>query len=107
MSIPIPKSAEEAVREELSEWEHFTASDGQPSIRMRESRTPEEVARAIIAAVRGPLYREAAEAILASEHLRNLTDDHMGDIDMAACELRRLAQVKWGLEGPQGEPSNA
>lgn len=88
-----PKSIEELVREELSEWETFTASDGNTSIRMKEPRSTEEVTRAIVAKARRALYNEAAEVITNSEHLRSLTDDHMGDIEMAACELRRLAQV--------------
>ncbi len=84
---------EELVREELSEWESFTAEDGQPSIRMKADRTNDEVARAITRKLRKALYNEAAEAITASEHLRSLTDDHMGDIEMAACELRRIGQT--------------
>lgn len=86
-------SIEEAVRAELSEWETFTASDGNTSIRMKQPRSNEEVLRAVIAAARGPFYREAAQAILTSERLRNLTDDHMGDIEMAAEELRELAEA--------------
>jgi hypothetical protein len=88
-----PPTIEELVREELSEWETFTASDGNTSIRMKAPRSTEAVVRAIVSKARKAIYLEAADAIMASEHLRSLTDDHMGDIDMAACELRRLSQT--------------
>ena len=92
MSTPPLTPAEFAAREQLSEWETFTASDGNTSIRMREERSDEELARAVVAAVRGALFEEAADLITHSERLRSLTDDHMGDIEMAAEELRNAAR---------------
>lgn len=51
-----------------------------------------DMARAVVAAVRGALFEEAADLITHSERLRSLTDDHMGDIEMAAEELRNAAR---------------
>ncbi|AVH58400.1 MULTISPECIES: hypothetical protein [Streptomyces] len=44
-----------------------------------------------LAAARAQAYRGAADALDASETLRDLTDDHMSDVHAAANELRRLA----------------
>jgi hypothetical protein len=48
-------------------------------------------AAAIVAKLRPLLLEEAADLIENSEQLRSFTDDHMGDIEMAAEELRRAA----------------
>jgi hypothetical protein len=50
------------------------------------------LARVMVKAVRGPLLEEAADLIERSDRLRSLTDDHMGDIEMAADELRDAAR---------------
>ncbi|WP_405909592.1 hypothetical protein OG742_37320 [Streptomyces sp. NBC_00828] len=42
---------------------------------------------------RNAVLREAADALDESEKLRNLTDDHMHDVNAAANELRRMADA--------------
>jgi len=44
-----------------------------------------------INAIKADALEEAAEALCQSECLRNHTDDHMGDIEAAADELRHMA----------------
>ncbi|MFR9796594.1 hypothetical protein ACL02U_11920 [Streptomyces sp. MS06] len=63
-----------------------------------------DVADAVLAALPVPVdeatvLRRAADALDTSERLRDLTDDHMGDVNAAANELRRLAD-----EAQQQEP---
>jgi hypothetical protein len=50
--------AERAAREVMSDWEVFTASDGNNSIRMKSRRSDDEIARAIVAAVAPIIKRE-------------------------------------------------
>ena len=52
----------------------------------------------LLDAFRAAVLREAADALDESETLRDLTDDHMHDVNAAANELRRMAG-----EQPQGE----
>ncbi|WP_405554290.1 hypothetical protein [Streptomyces sp. NBC_01171] len=40
---------------------------------------------------RATVLREAADALDESDTLRDLTDDHMADVNAAANELRRMA----------------
>lgn len=42
-------------------------------------------------AYRAEVLREAADALDESDRLRDLTDDHMHDVNAAANELRRMA----------------
>lgn len=49
-----------------------------------------------IDAFRAAVLREAADALDESEALRDLTDDHMHDVNAAANELRRMAAEKPG-----------
>jgi predicted DNA-binding transcriptional regulator AlpA len=51
-----------------------------------------------IDAFRAAVLRQAADALDESETLRDLTDDHMHDVNAAANELRRMAD-----EPPQPE----
>ncbi|MEE1735934.1 hypothetical protein PUR49_05315 [Streptomyces sp. BE147] len=44
-----------------------------------------------VAMHRAEVLREAADALDESETLRDLTDDHMHDVNAAANELRRMA----------------
>lgn len=55
-------------------------------------------AQKLLHAYRAAVLREAADALDESETLRDLTDDHMQDVNAAANELRRMAD-----EPPQGE----
>lgn len=55
-------------------------------------------ASARIDAFRVAVLREAADKLDESETLRDLTDDHMGDVNAATNELRRMAD-----QAPQGE----
>lgn len=48
-------------------------------------------AHALIREHRAEVLREAADALDESETLRDLTDDHMHDVNAAANELRRMA----------------
>jgi hypothetical protein len=50
--------AELAAREVMSEWEVFTASDGNNSIRMRSHRSEDQIAREVVAAVAPIIKRE-------------------------------------------------
>jgi hypothetical protein len=45
----------------------------------------------MLAAYRASVLREAADQLDESEALRDLTDDHMHDVNAAANELRRMA----------------
>jgi predicted DNA-binding transcriptional regulator AlpA len=45
----------------------------------------------MLAAYRASVLREAADALDESETLRDLTDDHMSDVNAATNELRRMA----------------
>lgn len=47
-----------------------------------------------IDAFRAAVLREAADALDESETLRDLTDDHMSDVNAAANELRRMADER-------------
>lgn len=49
-------------------------------------------AQQLLAAYRAAVLREAADALDESETLRDLTDDHMHDVNAAANELRRMAE---------------
>ena len=49
-----------------------------------------------IDAFRAAVLREAADRLDESETLRDLTDDHMHDVNAAANELRRMAAEKPG-----------
>jgi len=53
-------------------------------------------ARAVVSAIRPLILREAADLIENSDKLRSFTDDHMGDIEMAADVLRRAASLDGG-----------
>jgi hypothetical protein len=53
--------AERAAREVMSEWEVFIASDGNNSIRMRAHRSEDEIARAVVAAVRPIIEAEITQ----------------------------------------------
>lgn len=55
-------------------------------------------AQKLLHAYRGAVLRAAADALDESETLRDLTDDHMADVNAAANELRRMA-----AEDPQDE----
>lgn len=48
---------------------------------------------------RAAVLREAADKLDESETLRNLTDDHMGDVNAAANELRRMAREAEAQDG--------
>lgn len=52
-----------------------------------------------IDAFRAAVLREAADKLDESETLRDLTDDHMSDVNAAANELRRMADEReeWAL----------
>ncbi|MBX9392249.1 hypothetical protein K4749_01210 [Streptomyces sp. TRM72054] len=57
-----------------------------------ESRcTPWAEAVKLLADYRAAVLREAADRLDESETLRDLTDDHMHDVNAAANELRRMA----------------
>ncbi|THV25991.1 hypothetical protein [Glycomyces paridis] len=58
MSNPLSPAEMAAVRE-LTAWEVFEASDGNPSIRLKEGRTTEEQARALVDAIRPIIEAEA------------------------------------------------
>lgn len=47
-----------------------------------------------IDAYRAAVLREAADKLDESEALRDLTDDHMHDVNAAANELRRMADER-------------
>lgn len=49
-----------------------------------------------IDAFRAAVLLEAADALDESETLRDLTDDHMGDVNMVTAELRSMATEKPG-----------
>lgn len=59
----------------------------------------EEGAAELVDAHRASVLREAADALDESETLRDLTDDHMGDINMATNELRRMAAEAVSSDG--------
>jgi predicted DNA-binding transcriptional regulator AlpA len=50
-----------------------------------------EAVAPVMAAHRASVLREAADALDESETLRDLTDDHMHDVNAATNELRRMA----------------
>ncbi|MFI1562172.1 helix-turn-helix transcriptional regulator [Streptomyces sp. NPDC020490] len=52
-----------------------------------------------IDAFRRAVLREAADRLDESEVLRDLTDDHMGDIKAATNELRRMADESGAQDG--------
>jgi hypothetical protein len=52
---------------------------------------PRNIAAAAAAGARALVLRTAADALDESETLRDLTDDHMHDVNAAANELRRMA----------------
>ncbi|MEV5770115.1 hypothetical protein AB0L49_02425 [Streptomyces antimycoticus] len=52
---------------------------------------------------RDAVLREAADALDESESLRDLTDDHMHDVNAAANELRRMADE----HGPAPDPTRS
>jgi hypothetical protein len=74
-------------------WEQCGRSDSGMCV----EDDPRNIAVAALAAVlpaptdRAAVLREAADALDNSERLRDLTDDHMLDINAAADELRRMA----------------
>lgn len=49
-----------------------------------------------IDAFRTAVLLKAADALDESETLRDLTDDHMSDVNMVTAELRRMAAEKSG-----------
>lgn len=51
----------------------------------------EEKTNALLDAFRAEILREAADLLDESDNLRDLTDDHMHDVNAAANELRRMA----------------
>lgn len=53
--------------------------------------TPRKEAVKLLHAYRAAVLREAADALDESETLRDLTDDHMHDVNAATNELRRMA----------------
>lgn len=53
--------------------------------------TPLGEAEKLLDAYRAAVLREAADRLDESETLRDLTDDHMADVNAAANELRRMA----------------
>lgn len=52
----------------------------------------------LLDAYRAAVLREAADKLDESETLRNLTDDHMSDVNAAANELRRMADESERVE---------
>jgi hypothetical protein len=53
----------------------------------------------MLAAYRASVLREAADALDESETLRDLTDDHMSDVNAATNELRRMAAEPEASDG--------
>lgn len=51
----------------------------------------DQAADGLLARLKAEVLREAADALDASERLREETDDHMNDVNAAARELRRMA----------------
>jgi predicted DNA-binding transcriptional regulator AlpA len=58
-----------------------------------------EEAAELLNAYREAVLREAADALDESETLRDLTDDHMSDVNAAANELRRMADAPEASDG--------
>jgi hypothetical protein len=50
----------------------------------------------MVDAYRAAVLREAADKLDESDRLRDLTDDHMHDVNAAANELRRMAEQPEG-----------
>lgn len=61
--------------------------------------TPLGEAAQLLDAYRAAVLREAADKLDESETLRDLTDDHMGDVNAAANELRRMADALEAQDG--------
>lgn len=53
----------------------------------------------LLDAYRAAVLHAAADALDASETLRDLTDDHMSDVNAAANELRRMADEAEASDG--------
>lgn len=76
-----------------------TARDAVHSKLMWPTRDPDTeshgvddtTATSLCDAYRAEILREVADALDESETLRDLTDDHMHDVNAAANELRRMA----------------
>lgn len=60
---------------------------------------PREDADELLDAFRADVLREAADKLDESEVLRDLTDDHMADVNAAANELRRMAEEPGAQDG--------
>lgn len=60
---------------------------------------PREDADELLNAYRADVLREAADQLDESEVLRDLTDDHMADVNAAANELRRMAEESGAQDG--------
>lgn len=60
--------------------------------------TPWDEGVKLLDAYRAAVLREAADALDESETLRDLTDDHMSDVNAAANELRRMADEPTATE---------
>jgi hypothetical protein len=75
--------------EEMFHRDGFTAEDWAALEKLR--RVTALPAAASGHADRAAVLREAADALDESEILRDLTDDHMHDVNAAANELRRMA----------------
>ncbi|MEU1445483.1 helix-turn-helix transcriptional regulator [Streptomyces mirabilis] len=60
---------------------------------------PWDEAVKLLDAYRASVLREAADKLDESETLRELTDDHMGDVNMVTAELRRMANEAEASDG--------
>jgi len=70
-------------------WEHCARDDeDMPQLVLDD---PRNIAAAAAGPARAAVLRAAADALDESETLRDLTDDHMHDVNAAANELRRMA----------------
>lgn len=56
-------------------------------------------AEKLVNAYRAAVLRDAADKLDESETLRDLTDDHMGDVNMVTNELRRMADEAVASDG--------
>jgi hypothetical protein len=64
-----------------------------------KTSTPLGEAAQLLDAYRAAVLREAADRLDESETLRDLTDDHMHDVNAAANELRRMADEPESTDG--------
>ncbi|MFJ2697468.1 hypothetical protein ACIO5Z_14740 [Streptomyces rochei] len=97
-AVPLPPADQTApLRDRIAETIWAQYPDAEPSRTGLVMANPHAVADAVLPVVlsapadRAAILREAADHLDNSERLRDYTDDHMGDINEAANELRRMA----------------